>query len=85
MLGKIDRYFFYNFFRKLYNIYFIVLHKKIIKNFKYKNLKYECFSVSMENDFSKLCEYYGTDKGYVNPNQKTYVDINSNPQLPPWD
>ena len=60
-----DRIFFFHFFTKIYQKFLISRVKRYLKNYPfYKKYKYK----SQNDEFSKLCEKYLTDKGGIEGN-----------------
>lgn len=67
-LKSVDHKFFKSFF---YGVYFFIiklLNKIYEKKFIYKNTHF--VNIYKKNKLSKLCENYGTDKGFVNFDKK---------------
>ena len=67
-LKSIDEKIFKSFF---YEIYFLIikqLNKFYERKFTYRNIHF--FNISKKNKLSRLCEKYGTDKGFINFDKK---------------
>jgi len=72
-LKSIDRKFFKSFF---YEVYFFIIkqiNKIYQKKFIYKNTHF--INIYKKNKLSKLCEKYGTDKGFVNFYKKKTISM----------
>lgn len=77
-LKDVDRIFFFSILKKINRLRFsliaIFFKIKLKYSIKNRNHFYSSYFKNLENDFSKLCEKYGTDKGYIDfkkeiPNQ----------------
>jgi hypothetical protein len=73
-LKSIDEKIFKSFF---YEIYFLIikqLNKFYERKFTYRNIHF--FNISKKNKLSRLCEKYGTDKGFINFDKKNHFPGN---------
>ena len=77
-LKDLDRIFFFSILKKINRFRFVLIAYffkiKLKSSLKDRNHYYSSYFKNLENDFSKLCVKYGTDKGYIDfklkiPNQ----------------
>ena len=68
-LKDLDRIFFFSILKKINRFRFVLIAYffkiKLKSSLKDRNHYYSSYFKNLENDFSKLCVKYGTDKGYI--------------------
>jgi hypothetical protein len=67
-LKKIDDYFFFSLLKQIYQKFLLYKSTKFLKKYPYVEIYSEATD---DNEFSKLCEKYKTDKGGLIKNKKT--------------